>query len=157
MSKNKGGRPTKFDSSFIEQAYNYCCLGADDKKLAEFFGVCKATINGWKHEHPKFLDSIKSGKDKFDLDKVEGALIHRALGYSHKEVKTATHEGKITDVQEFDKHYPPDTTALIFWLKNRNPERWRDKHDVDVKTTIDSEQQRRDIHEAIKAKHKGSE
>jgi hypothetical protein len=122
---------SKFKEEYIEQARKLCLLGSTDKDLADFFNVCEKTLNNWKHEHSKFLQSLKDGKDIFDTERVEKALLHRALGYSHKEVKTATFEGKITDIVEVDKHYSPDTTALIFWLKNRQPKRWRDKPDIE--------------------------
>ena len=129
--KHAGGRPTKYRPEFCELAGNYCRLGATDPELAEFFDVCRDTIITWRHEHQEFSDAIRVGKDSFDLAKVEGALVHRALGYDHKELKLFSHEGSVTDEREIVKHYPPDTAALIFWLKNRQPGRWRDKQEID--------------------------
>ena len=68
--------------------------------------------------------SLKAGKSQADAE-VADRLFKRATGYSHKDTKFATFEGKITDAKEFTKHYPPDTIACIFWLKNRRPELWR--------------------------------
>ncbi|MDO6706779.1 hypothetical protein [Photobacterium sp. 1_MG-2023] len=123
------GRKTKYKKDFDQLAYNYCLLGATDAKLAEFFDVSEQTINTWKKSHSSFLESIKKGKAQADAQ-VAASLFGRAVGYSHPEVKVATHEGKITDEKEYNKHYPPDTTAAIFWLKNRQPEMWRDKQEV---------------------------
>lgn len=132
-TKNKGGRPTDYKKEYNEQAEKVCVIfGADDKKLAEFFGVCVATIDNWKKEYPEFLESIKKGKDKYDTENVEVSLRERACGYKHKETKYFSHEGVVTDKRILTKHYPPDTTAAIFWLKNRHPERWKDIKAVEL-------------------------
>ncbi len=83
------------------------------------------TINTWKTRHVDFLQAIKAGKTEAD-DRVERALYHRAVGYSH-EVEKPMVIGKAVQIVRYTERYPPDTTACIFWLKNRNPEEWRDK------------------------------
>lgn len=124
------GRPSRYRAEFAEQAYRICSLGATDAELAEIFGVSEQTLNTWKQKHPKFLESIKRGKAPADAEVAE-KLFHRAKGYSHTEDKLFYHEGEIT-VVETTKHYPPDTAAASLWLRNRQPERWRDKvsHEV---------------------------
>ncbi len=124
------GRPSAFDPSYCELARNYCLLGATDADLARFFDVAEATINNWKKAHPEFLESLKAGKEQADAIVAE-KLFRRATGYSHKAVKIAlTPAGESHEV-EYTEQYPPDTTAAIFWLKNRQPEKWRDvnKHE----------------------------
>ncbi|HEY7866596.1 MAG TPA: hypothetical protein VIC51_11400 [Psychromonas sp.] len=123
---NSGGRPTKYKDEYGELAYKFCLLGATDERLADFFDVCVTTINTWKKEHPQFLASIKRGKAIADAE-VASSLYQRALGYSHAETKIVSYEGKITDEKDVVKHYAPDPTAAIFWLKNRQPAQWRDK------------------------------
>lgn len=135
--EDKGGRPKLYKPEYNEQARKLCLLGSTDKDLADFFEVCEATINNWKIEHEGFLESIKRGKDLAD-SKVAESLYHRAMGYKTKEVKIATEHGKITDTREVDKYYPPDATSIIFWLKNRQSKKWRDKQDVQH-TTINRE------------------
>ena len=130
------GQPTKYKEVFNEQVLKLCALGAKDTEVADFFKGCEATINNWKHDYPEFLESIKKGKDKIDTEMVEGAQLHRALGYEHKEDKVFNANGHPLVVPT-TKHYPPDSTALIFWLKNRNPSRWRDKQDIDVTSAGD--------------------
>ena len=121
----KTGRPSKFKPEFVEQARKLAALGATDREAAEFFDVNEATLHRWKHEHPEFCESLKVGKAKAD-ERVEQSLYRRALGYSHDAVKIAVNAaGEITQVP-FVERYPPDTTAAIFWLKNRKPEEWRD-------------------------------
>jgi len=126
------GRPSKYKPEYVEQAELLCAeFGADDKGLAKFFGVTKTTITNWKNDHPEFLASIKAGKDYHDTGKVEKSLLQRALGYKYTEktveaIKTKN-EGLVGAkvVKVVEKEMAPDTTAQIFWLTNRQPERWR--------------------------------
>lgn len=122
-----GGRPTKFKEEYCEQAYKLCLLGADDKQLADFFGVEEKTVNNWKIAYPKFLQSLKDGKDVADAN-VAKSLYNRATGYTHDDVHISNYQGEIT-VTEIKKHYAPDPTSMIFWLKNRQKDKWRDKTD----------------------------
>lgn len=138
--KNLGGQPTSYTDKYPEQARKLCLLGATDKTLADFFGVCEATINNWKNEHPEFLESLRAGKEVADAN-VADALYKRACGYSHPEVKVVTFEGKITDEKEYEKHYPPDTTAALTWLKNRQGDKWRDQQHIDHSGSIDGDRQ----------------
>ncbi len=124
-----GGRPSKFKPEFAEQVFKLCLLGATDEQIADFFGVSVSTVNRWKVSEPEFWESLKRGKAEADAT-VADSLFNRAIGYTHKDTKFATWEGRITDTQEYDKHHPPDITACIFWLKNRRPTDWRDKQEV---------------------------
>lgn len=126
----KVGAKTKYKEEFNDQVEKLCRLGAKDSEIADFFDVTETTINNWKHDHPLFLESLKKGKDVFDNDLIENALKNRALGYSHPETKVFMHDGVPVE-HEVVKHYPPDTTALIYWTKNRNPSRWRDKQEIE--------------------------
>jgi hypothetical protein len=134
----KRGRPSKFDPKMLAQAKFLARRGCTDRDLAEFFGVDEKTINTWKAKHPEFLQSLKAGKHESDTA-VERSLYERAMGYSHPEDKIFQYDGKPLVVPTV-KHYPPDTVAAIFWLKNRRPERWREKveHEVngDLEITV---------------------
>jgi hypothetical protein len=121
------GRPTKYKVEYVEQAEKLCALGLTDVELANFFGVSEVTLNAWKAKHPEFLKSLRVGKDHADV-RVERSLYHRAIGYNHPEDKIFNDNGKALVVPT-TKHYPPDTTAAIFWLKNRKQAEWRDKQD----------------------------
>jgi hypothetical protein len=121
------GRPTKYSDTMPKRTYKLCReAGLTDEQLATAFGVSKDTIYEWKNVHPEFSDAIKKGKDDFDSGTVEKSLLHRALGYSHPEDRIFNDNGTPLIVPT-TKHYPPDTTAMIFWLKNRQPQRWRDR------------------------------
>lgn len=123
----KTGRPSKYGPELDEQAEKLCRLGATDKDIAQFFGVTETTLNNWKLRHPSFLESLKRGKDEVD-SQVEQSLFRRATGYSHDDVHVSSYQGAVT-LTPIIKNYPPDPTAMIFWLKNRQPEKWRDKRE----------------------------
>ena len=124
------GRPTKYKEEYCEQAYKLCLLGATDAKLADFFVVNEDTINKWKIDYPQFSESLKRGKDDADAV-IAQSLFHRAKGYSHPEDKIFNDDGSAMVVPT-TKHYPPDTTACIFWLKNRQKDKWRDKTESEI-------------------------
>jgi len=107
--KHPGGRPEKFRNEYIKQVFSLCLLGATDKDLATFFEVNEDTINEWKKTKPEFSESLKRGKTLADA-KVANALYRKAIG---------------------KKGQPGDTTAMIFWLKNRQRDNWRDKQEID--------------------------
>lgn len=123
-------RPTKYKPEFAGQAAKLCALGATDAQLADFFEVAVSTINLWKVQHPAFSESIKVPKAEAD-DRVEQSLYRRALGYEHDEVDIRVVSGELVTTP-IRKHYPPDTTAGIFWLKNRRPAEWREKIETEL-------------------------
>jgi hypothetical protein len=125
---SKGGRPSSYKPEYIEQALKLARLGATDKEISDFFNVGEKTLNNWKTDHPEFLQSLKEGKLLSDAE-VSSKLYHRALGYSHEDTDIRVISGEIVQTRII-KHYPPDTTACIFWLKNRQPDKWRDKTEV---------------------------
>ncbi|WP_033471358.1 terminase [Bordetella bronchiseptica] len=120
-------RPSKYQPAFAEQAAKLCRLGATDKDLADFFAVTERTLNTWKKQHAEFLQALNAGKTLADAE-VADRLYQRALGYSHPEDDIRICDGVIVTTPT-TKHYPPDTVACIFWLKNRRPDLWRDKPD----------------------------
>jgi len=137
MSEKKTrGRPTKYKPDYARQAFRHCLLGATDKDLAILFETTEKTINTWKQEQPKFLQSLKDGKDDADA-KVAQAMYKRAVGYEHPEDRVfCNKDGEVTTVAT-TKHYPPDHGSCMSWLKNRQPGRFRDKQEVDHGVTDD--------------------
>jgi hypothetical protein len=139
----KVGRPTKYRTEYVKQASKLCKLGATHAQLADFFGVSISTVALWMVEHPEFSDAVKIPKAEAD-ERVEQSLYRRAMGYEHDEVDIRVVNGEIV-ATPIRKYYPPDSTAAIFWLKNRSPDKWRDIKAVEltgagggpVKTTVD--------------------
>lgn len=128
--KRKVGRPSEFKPEFCEQTEKLCRLGATDGDLAEFFGVADRTIDAWKQKHPEFLRSIKEGKVLADIN-VANSLYKKATGYT-MQIEKLIGRGEQRQVVTLNVDIEPDTTAAIFWLKNRRKDYWRDKQDVDL-------------------------
>lgn len=119
------GRPSSYKPSFATQAAKLCELGATDEDLADFFDVSIRTIIRWKAAHAEFCHALKCGKEGAD-NRVERSLYQKAVGYTYDAVKIFQHQGTVIEAP-YREHVPPDTTAAIFWLKNRRPDEWREK------------------------------
>ena len=128
----KTGRPSKYRPEYADQARKLCELGATDADLASFFNVAVSTVSLWKVVHEAFSDALKASKAKAD-DAVERSLFQRAIGYEHDETDIRVIAGRVVKTP-IRKHYPPDPTSMIFWLKNRRPEEWRDRREGDGNT-----------------------
>lgn len=103
--------------------------GLTDEQIAHNMGITTSTLYDWKNKYTDISESLKRGKEVVDI-LVENALLKRALGYKYKETKTieSKKDGMRTEVTI--KEVVPDTTAQIFWLKNRKPQEWRDKREL---------------------------
>lgn len=122
-------RPTKYKAEYAKTASSLAKLGATNQEMAEAFGVSLSTLKLWVVRHAEFSAAIKLGKDAAD-ERVVDALFNRAMGYSHPDTDIRVIDGAIVETSLI-KHYPPDTAAAIFWLKNRRPDEWRDKQEVE--------------------------
>lgn len=103
--------------------------GLTDKQIAHNIGIAEQTLNIWKKKYPSLFESLKRGKEIIDIQ-VENALLKRAVGFNYEETKIIEEDkdGVVTYRKEtIKKHALPDTTAQIFWLKNRKSDTWRDK------------------------------
>ena len=107
--------------------------GLTDEQIAENMGISCSTLYDWKNKYSDISESLKRGKEVVDV-LVENALFKRALGYEYKEV---TKEDGVT-TKVVTKHMPPDTTAQIFWLKNRRPDLWRDRKNIDMNAKVNN-------------------
>ena len=117
------GRPSKYRPEYAEIAANYCRRGATDSDLADLLGVTTVTIWRWQAQFEDFCNALKLGKEVAD-DIVERSLYQRAKGYAFDSEKVMQYEGEIIRAATRE-HCPPDPTSMIFWLKNRRPDRWR--------------------------------
>lgn len=148
-ASRKTGRPSSYRAEFAKQAYSLCLLGATDADLARAFDVSEQTVNAWKSAHPDFLESLKAGKEQADA-KVAQSLFRRATGYSHRAVKIFCNAGVVTEAPYIER-YPPDTTAAIFWLKNRRPDQWRDRQPEEAPEATDAAHKIRSALDAMDA------
>ena len=131
------GRPTDYKPAYAEGASKLARLGATDAEIADFYDVDVRTIHRWKIAHKEFCHSIRAGKEEADA-RVERALYHKAIGYDQDAVKIFMPAGAAEPVYApYVERIAPDTTAAMFWLKNRKPDEWRDKTAVDVNGQVD--------------------
>ena len=96
--------------------------GLTQQQIADNLGINVDTLIEYKKKYPDFSEALKKGKEVVDIE-VENALLKRALGYKYDEV---TYENGV-ETKRVTKEVQPDTTAQIFWLKNRKPKNWKDK------------------------------
>lgn len=110
-------------------------LGATLDDLARLFAVEPSTVDLWKSKHPAFSGAIKTARVNADAT-VERSLYQRALGYRAKTQKVVVANGS-SEVVDYEEQHPPEVAAGIFWLKNRKPQEWRDKIDLEHSGSID--------------------
>lgn len=121
--------------------------GLTEADICNNIGISTQTLWDWKKRHPDVLDALKKGKEVADII-VENALYKRAIGYDYEEVKTITSaDGVVMQKTVTKKHIPADITAQIFWLKNRKPNIWRDK--LDVESDEETKEQLKNITDAM--------
>ncbi len=120
-------RPSSYDPEFAKQAEKLCTLGATDAELADFFEISVSTIYRWANAYKEFCDALKAGKEACD-ERVVRSLYNRAVGYTFDSEKIVVVDKKVERVA-IKEHVAPDTTAQIFWLKNRRRDEWRDRQD----------------------------
>ena len=140
----RGGRKGKYHDWITEEGLlkieGWARDGLTDKQIAHNIGITEQTLNNWKKRFPSLFEALKKGKEVIDRQ-VENALLKRALGYEYEEVKQIIEKddkGKDRKrIEKTVKQVIPDTTAQIFWLKNRKPAEWRDKQNLEVEGNLD--------------------
>lgn len=129
--------------------------GLTDEQIARNIGITTSTLYEWKNKYPEISESLKKGKEVVDIE-VENALLQKALGITKTVVKPIKikevlydngkriSEKERIEYAEEEIYIPPDTTAQIFWLKNRKPDMWRDKQNVEVSGSLETEKTKLD-------------
>ena len=109
--------------------------GLTEEQIAHNLGIGMSTLSKYKVEHIEIVEALKQGKEVIDYQ-VENQLLKRAMGYTYEEVTSEVRvidgEPVMMETKRVTKEVAPDVTAQIFWLKNRKPNEWRDKKDLDV-------------------------
>ena len=114
--KKRGvGKPTDYRPEYPEQAFKQCLAGANDKDLADFFGIAESTLNVWKKKHPEFAERLSGGKE-VACGEVANAVYKRAVGFEVK-VQKMKPDGTVVEVLEY---VPPDVAAGKYFLNNRS-------------------------------------
>lgn len=141
--KKKGGRKSKYQTHVEPKLFEIECWARDgliDEQIARNLGVAYSTFREYVKKFPALSAALKKGKEVVDYE-VENALLKRALGYRYDEVtkelaeklneETGKYEMVLIETKRVTKEVQPDVTAQIFWLKNRRPDKWRDKQDIE--------------------------
>lgn len=125
--KRTRGRPELYDTAWVDQVCFMAKQGATDVEMARALGISLDTFYVRMNQYPEFSEAIKAGKFSYD-SRIENTLARRAAGY-YQPVEKVFANGFRTTVVEY---VPPDTTAQIFWLKNRRPQEWRDRRETEI-------------------------
>ena len=136
--KHPGGRPTEYNAKYhVPWAQSLAREGKTHDEIAEILGINRATFYRWKEKHQEFCDAINEGREATDAI-VEDSLYKRAIGGKVKETRKIMTkdekdgvERKHSEIIEVEREVLPDTAAAIFWLKNRQPDKWRDKREYE--------------------------
>jgi transposase-like protein len=119
----------------LRQIAAWSTKGMTQAEIAKTIGVADSTFKGWIGKYPEIKDAYREGAEQTD-DKVEQALLRRALGYDHPVEKTMVEllpdGGRRQKVEKTTTHIPPDPTSMIFWLKNRRASEWRDRREMEL-------------------------
>ena len=143
MSKKRG--PGKYHDWIAEvgllKIEGWARDGLTDEQISHNIGIHPSTLYEWRNKYPDISEALKKGKEVIDRQ-VENALLKRALGYEYEETKQIIEKDEMGKdrkrVEKITKQVIPDTTAQIFWLKNRKPHEWRDKRDVEHSGSVDT-------------------
>ena len=123
--------PASYRHAFAGFARALCRLGMSDEELAREFRIARATLCEWL-EIPEFAQAVWEGRRLGDGNVADG-LYRRAVGASHEAVRIFLPAGQTEPVYApFTRHYPPETPAAKYWLKNRRPQDWRDKVEIEA-------------------------
>ena len=143
----KVGRPLRYSPKILKQVQSLAIEGKTIEEMANELSISVKTFYEWKNKYKEFSEAIKKGKEVSD-DKVEESLFKRAIGYEYEETEQVMSSGKSKKdkddknikIRKTTKHVPPDVLAQMYWLKNRRPDKWRDKQDMhfsgEIETTI---------------------
>lgn len=122
------GRPSSYRPEFVTVAAQMAKMGATDLDYSLAFDVQIGTVRHWRVIHQDFRDATMLNKEATD-DNIERSLYERAHGYSFEMEEIFCNDGDVTRVTVV-KHVPPDPTAMIWWLKNRRHETWKDRKEI---------------------------
>jgi len=135
MAKDKSGQWLTDDG--LIQLEAWARDGLTDEQIAANMGISTTTLYSYQKRHTAIFNALKKGKAVVDIQ-VENALFKRAIGYEYTEVTSELVYGEMMVTKKVKKEVQPDTTAQIFWLKNRKPAEWRDRKDLDMNAKINN-------------------
>ena len=134
--------------------------GLTRREIAKKLNISYSTLNRWIKQYPDFKQAMRVGRDQSD-SKVEESLYKRACGFQTVEIvedyKTdpATGDQVLVGSKKIIKDIPPDTTAQIYWLKNRQRDKWKDKWEIQVTGAEEEQSKLTELLEQRKERRKG--
>lgn len=151
--KSNAGRKSKYETHvkpYLHLITQWCKNGSTEEQIYKKLGVSHEAFARYKRAYVELVEVLKIGKDDAD-DLVESALYKRAVGYSFDEVREEYDGDVLIKKTVVRKQEAPDTTAQIFWLKNRRPDRWRNNDRLEISNN------NTDVHNAVLASLKQRE
>lgn len=133
------GRPSKYETDIKDRLLEIEAWSRDGltkEQIAKNLGIHIATLCEYQNKYSEFFEALKRGRAVADIE-VENALFKRARGYQVKEIKKEVDSEGREKYTEVVKEVAPDTTAQIFWLKNRKPECWNDRRVIETSGKVD--------------------
>lgn len=130
-------RPNKYLKEVqyrLGEVEDWAMQGLTNKQIAGNLGISEGRLYEWQNDFPEFREALKRGKGVADYE-VENALYRSAMGYEVEEVKVTKFEDGSMKEEVTKKYIAPNSTSIIFWLKNRRPDKYRDKHEHEVTQT----------------------
>lgn len=134
------GRPSKYSTHVeprLAEITDWVRNGASDREVAQRLGISADSLIVYKKQFPEFSECLKNTRAYVD-GQVENSLLKRALGYTYEETTKELDATGKKIIKTVTKHVSPDTTAMIFWLKNRRPKEWRDVKNIDANVTCEN-------------------
>lgn len=124
--------------------------GASEEEIAKRLGIAYSTFNLYKAQKSELSEALKKGAEVVDTE-VENSLLRRALGYDYDETtEERSDSGELVITKVVHKQVVPDVTAQIYWLKNRRPQEWRDKLQVETSVTNENKELMREYLNRVK-------
>lgn len=137
QKKDVGGRPTKYNPKYHNPwVRSLAREGMTADQIADEMGIARSTLFKWASENPEFSDCLNEGRSQAD-SMVADSLFRKALGGTYTETRmigAPNGQGGVapSKVEKITREVAPDTAAAIFWLKNRQPDKWRDKREIET-------------------------
>jgi len=126
------GYAPKYNPGYVEKVERLVALGATDWEISDFLGITKQTLLDWCVKHPEMKKALAFQEgSEWVRDRAIRSLFAKAVGYSYGTEKVFCQDGKVTRVPVVE-HVPPETTALTYFLNNRDPDRWKSRQDSNV-------------------------
>ena len=157
QKKNGRGRPSSYRSEYAVQAKRIVStMGCSNPELAQALGISRSSVEKWMRDFPDFKSAVKEGRDAYDTRRVERTCLERALGFEYEEVTTkqiTIKQGKGEDAVELPatettrtkKFLPGDRTLLMFWLQNRQADRWKNVQRTIIEGKVDHTHEDRSV------------